>query len=211
LASRPTAKASSRLSSKIVCRSSPTGLPAVLFRDSRVRCHQKTCRGDNPSFSEQHSTRCSILDPTDVPKVPFMDGLYSSPWFPCCVTEAVHAPQSTVVVQRWYQGALQQEGSRLTVLPHYSCKRLCCTTAQEPAAFAIRGAIRYRRYQRYCHRETHARLNNGTRIIIMLTKCSIVGSSNLARDSQLFGELLCTHNSLCSCNTKSAKRSLTIG
>jgi len=29
----------------------------------------------------------------------------------------------------------------LTVLPHYSCKPLCCTTAQEPAAFAIRGAI----------------------------------------------------------------------
>ena len=61
-----TETASSRLSSETVWTSDPTGLAAILFQSSSVGRHQKTCSGDNP---KQHSTRRSILDPTDVPKV----------------------------------------------------------------------------------------------------------------------------------------------
>jgi len=41
LAPFPTEKASSRLSSKIVWKSDPTGLAAILFQNSSVRRHQK--------------------------------------------------------------------------------------------------------------------------------------------------------------------------
>jgi len=63
LAPCPTEKASSRLSSKIVWKCDPTGLAAILFQNSSVRCHQKTCKGDNPNSSSNITLGVAYLTP----------------------------------------------------------------------------------------------------------------------------------------------------
>jgi len=63
LAPRPTEKASSRLSSKIVWKSDPTGLAASLLQNSRVLRHQKTCKGDSPNSSSNIALGVAYLTP----------------------------------------------------------------------------------------------------------------------------------------------------
>ncbi|DBA75838.1 TPA: hypothetical protein ACH3X1_010241 [Trebouxia sp. C0004] len=63
LAPFPTEKASSRLSSKIVWKSNPTGLAAILFQNSSVCCHQTTCSGDNPNSSSNIALGIAYLAP----------------------------------------------------------------------------------------------------------------------------------------------------
>ncbi len=63
LAPFATEKASSRLSSKTVWKSDPTGLVAILFQNSSVRRHQKTCSGANPNSSSNIALGVAYLTP----------------------------------------------------------------------------------------------------------------------------------------------------